>query len=300
VTHDVARADLPLAQTHVRTVARLPGESLSANVDTNSVLVELARTRAAQLRRGRHPSRAELAARFGCTVAPPGVRGAVSNHVVLDDGFGQRIALDVAAGVTLDAVFLLPPGWGDDAPGVLVALDEGGKTRALASAGVARARSRGWAVLAPDLRGTGESAASEFEIATAAWLLERDLLSSRADDALATVQWLSERYSTGQQIDARRIVLWGSGAFALVALLSAALDERIAGAAGGPFVESLEDLLVESPLVTPMAYPFAALEAFDLADLVRLGRPRPLHVAGAGAGGDDVVNDLLDAVEARA
>ena len=61
------------------------------------------------------------------------------------------------------------------------------------------------------------------------------------------------------------------------------LDERIAGAAGGPFAESLEELLVESPAITPMAYPFAALEAFDLADLVRLGRPRPLHAARSGA-----------------
>jgi alpha-beta hydrolase superfamily lysophospholipase len=261
--------------------------------------VELARARAAQFRHGRHPSREGLAARFGCVVAPPGVRGVVSNHVVLDAGFGQRLALDVAAGVTLDAVFVLPSGWGDEGPGVLVALDEGGKACALASAGVARARSRGWAVLAPDLRGTGESAASEFELATAAWMLDRDLLSSRVDDALAAVQWLSERYSTGQQIDARRIALWGSGAFGLVALLAAVLDERIAGAAGGPFVTSLEELLVESPLVTPMAYPFAALEAFDLADLVRLGRPRPLRVAGPATSHAEIVDDLLAAVEAR-
>jgi dienelactone hydrolase len=300
VTHDVARADPPLAQTHVRTVARLPGESLPANVDTNPVVVELARARAARLRHGRHPSRAELAARFGCAAPPFGVHGAVSNHVLLDDGFGQRLALDVAPGVTLDAVFVLPAGWGDEAPGVLVALDEGGKARALASAGAARARSRGWAVLAPDLRGTGESAASEFEIATAAWLLDRDLLSGRVEDVLAAVQWLSERYSTGQQIDARRIALWGSGAFGLVALLAAALDERIAGAASGPFVASLEELLVESPLVTPMAYPFAALETFDLADLVRLGRPRPLHVAGPAGEAAEIVGALLDAVEASA
>jgi alpha-beta hydrolase superfamily lysophospholipase len=228
------------------------------------------------------------------------VRAAVSNHVVLAGGFGQRLALDVAAGVTLDAVLILPAGWGDEAPGVLVALDEGGKARALASAGAAHARSRGWAVLAPDLRGTGESAASEFEVATAAWLLDRDLLSSRVDDVLAIFQWLSERYSTGQQINARRIALWGSGAFGLVALLAAALDERIAGAASGPFVTSLEELLVESPLVTPMAYPFAALEAFDLDDLVRLGRPRPLHVAGPAAGdAAEIVGDLLDALGAR-
>jgi dienelactone hydrolase len=300
VTHEVARADPPLAQTHVRDAARLPGEALAANVDTNPVVVALARARAAQLRNGREPTRAELAARFGCTVAPGGVRAVVSNHVALDGGFGQRLTLAVEEGVTLDAVFLLPDGWSDAAPGVLIAIDEGGKAQALASAGTALARSCGWAVLAPDLRGTGESAASEFELATAAWLLDRDLLASRVDDLLAAVQWLSERYSTGQQIDARRIAVWGSGAFGLVALLATVLDERIAGGAGGPFAESLEELLVESPTITPMAYPFAALELFDLADLVRLGKPRPLRAARSGADEAEIVGNLLDAVGAGA
>ena len=279
VTHDVARADAALAQTHVRSAGRLPGESLPAAVDTNPVLVELAHARAprscgtAASRRSPSSRRASAA-----RVAPAGVRGVVSNHVALDGGFGQRLALHVAAGITLDAVLLLPAGWDDEAPGVLIALDERGKAHALASAGVARARARGWAVLAPDLRGTGESAASEFELATAAWLLDRDLLVEPASTTpLAAVQWLSERYSTGQQIDARRIAVWGSGAFGLVALLAAVLDERIAGAAGGPFAESLEELLVESPAITPMAYPFAALEAFDLR------RPRAPRAAAAAA-----------------
>jgi dienelactone hydrolase len=300
VTHDIARADPPLAQTHTRSAARLPGESLAANVDTNPVLVALARARATAFRDGRRPSLRALAAHFGCTVAPSGVRGTVSNHVAVDGGVAQRLELDVAPGVTLDAVFLLPAGWGDRAPGVLIAIDEGGKAHALASAGVAHARALGWAVLAPDLSGTGESAASEFELATAAWLLDRDLLSSRVDDLLACVQWLSERYSTGQQIDARRIVLWGAGAFGLIALLAAALDERTAGAAGGPFAASLEELLVESPLTTPMAYPFGALELFDLPDLTRLARPRPLHAVGPGGDPAALIGGLLDAVEASA
>ena len=300
VTHDIARADPPLAQTHVREPARLPGEALAANVDTNAVIVAIARARAEQLRHGREPSLAQLTALVAPHVAPAGVRGVVTNHVVLAEGFGQRLTLDVAAGVTLDAVFLLPSEWSDATPGVLIALDERGKAGAHASAGVASARARGWAVLAPDLRGTGESAAGEFELATAAWLLDRDLLASRVDDVLALVQWLSERYSTGQQINARRIAVWGPEAFGLVALLAAALDERIAGAASGPFAESLEELLVESPAITPMAFPFAALETFDLADLTRLGLPRRLHVVGPRGDAAAVVGSLLDALEASA
>ena len=70
---------------------------------------------------------------------------------------------------------------------------------------------------------------------------------------------------------------WGSGAFGLVALLAAALDERIAGAASGPFAESLEELLVESPAITPMAFPFARPRD------VGPGRPRAPRRAAAAA-----------------
>ena len=80
-------------------------------------------------------------------------------------------------------------------------------------------------MFAPDLRGTGESAASEFEVATAAWLLDRDLLADRLHDLRSCVRLLSERYSTGQQIDKRRIVTHGAEAFGLVALLCAAVDD---------------------------------------------------------------------------
>ena len=72
------------AQTHVRAPARLPGEALAASVDTNPVLVGIARARGSALRRGREPS---LADRDGVHRArrrgrPDGVRGVVTNHVV--------------------------------------------------------------------------------------------------------------------------------------------------------------------------------------------------------------------------
>jgi dienelactone hydrolase len=295
VTHDVARASRPQATSRVAT--RLPGEALTVDVDTNPIVAALARKVAASLRAGRVPGRADVVAALG-GLTEPAPASSVTNHVALPDGaYAQRIEIAVSPSITLDAVLVLPERWSDDAPGVLITVDEGGKAEALAGGASLAARARGLAVLAVDLRGTGESAASEFELATASWLLDRDLLAARVDDLRACVRIVSERYSTGQQLDKGRILVHGDGPLALVALLAGALDEDVAGTIVSAFVTSLEDLLTESPRITPMAYPFRALEAFDIADLVRLASPRPMVIGLPGDDPEALLATLLEAVE---
>jgi dienelactone hydrolase len=296
VTHDRGRAEPELAQSQIRDSRRLAGESLARNADTNPVLVELARSVAVGLRGRARPDRDAIAAALGIDTTPAAVRAVVSNHLTLDVGFAQRLAIESGA-VTLDAVLLLPERFEDEAAGVLVAVDEGGKGVALDSPAVAVARARGWAVLAVDLSGTGESATSEFELATACWMLDGDLLALRVRDLRLAVEWLSVRYSTGQQIDKSRIAVWGSEAFGLVALLAAAIDPSIAGVASGPFAESLEELLVVDARTTPMAYPFAALATYDLDDLVELVLPRPVQIAPASGEPARLVEALLTELE---
>jgi pimeloyl-ACP methyl ester carboxylesterase len=139
------------------------------------------------------------------------------------------------------------------------------------------AQSLGWAVLMPDLRGTGESAASEFEIATAAWMLDRDLLNQRTWDALRLVDYLSDRYSSAQQIDKGRIAIFGSGTFGLVALVAAALDDRIAGV-GSTGPKSLEEWLTVNSAISPMGYAHNLLQTLDVPDLIKIIKPRPASV----------------------
>jgi cephalosporin-C deacetylase-like acetyl esterase len=277
VTHDVARAESP--QRH----AGAPGFGsgglcLERSCDSNGPLVELASKRASQLREQRPPlTEATLREVLGPFPLRTPLAARITNHVPVAGGYGQRVVYRPEEGIALDAVFFLPEDWSDSFPPVFVVLDEGGKEQALVSAEAVRAREHGCALFLPDLRGTGESAASEFEVATAAWMLDRDLLNQRVWDVVRTVDLLSERYSTGQQIDKGRIVVWGSGAFGLVALIAAALDQRVA-AAGATGLTSLESLLVESSRVTPMAYRYRLLEVLDVEDLVRLSEPR-VHIA---------------------
>jgi cephalosporin-C deacetylase-like acetyl esterase len=292
ITHEVARAQRPVQR---REGASTAGACLAEPVDSNTPVVEIARRLAAELRLRRAPlSVAALADALGPFPARGDLRPTVTNHLNVPGGFAQRLAVVSEPGIALDALVLLPEEWSDAFPGVFVMLDEGGKAQALATPEVACARASGWAVVLPDLRGTGESAVSEFEAATAAWMLDRDLLNQRVFDVLRVVDYLSERYSSSQQIDKGRIVVWGGEAFGLVALLAAALDARIAGA-GATGLGSLEELLRESSTVTPMAYRHGLLERLDLGDLVQLIRPRPSAVGVAASEAPGAVGEILGA-----
>ncbi len=269
-------------QTFVRPRARLEGECVDEQLDSNGPLVELARARAARLRGARpRATRETLAKALGPFPGPGPIGTIVENRIAIEGGFAERLSFASEEGVRIDAVLLLPGGFSDEAPPVVVLLDEGGKAEALASPEAERARALGCAVLGPDLRGTGESACAEFETATAAFMLDRDLLNQRVWDVLRAVECVWRRAVLGQQVDRGRIVVWGRGAFGLLALLAAALDERIAGAGTSAFASSLEELLVFDPPHTPMLYRYRLLERLDLADLVALAAPRPVLADGA-------------------
>jgi cephalosporin-C deacetylase-like acetyl esterase len=269
--------DHPKARQDFGRDGRVEGECLAANVDSNLPLLELARTRAVELRARRRPAtRTDLLHALGRFLEPEPIGTIVENRVQIDGGYAERLSFSSETGVRLDAVLLLPDVWSDAAPPVVVLLDEAGKSSALDSPEASAARTAGCAVLAPDLRGTGESACAEWETATAAFMLDRDLLNQRVWDARRSVELVWRRAVVGQQVDRGRITLWGRGSFALVALVAAALDERIAGAGTNGFVDSLEALLTVRPEETPMLYRYRLLELIDVADLETLIRPRPI------------------------
>ncbi|HEY3185338.1 MAG TPA: hypothetical protein VGJ77_21020, partial [Gaiellaceae bacterium] len=281
------RADEPLLDAPYRTTyiddpaarqdfvrgARLEGECLEENVDSNLPLLELARARATELRTARRPATPDV---FGPFPEPGPIATIVENRVPYDGGYAERLSFASEPGVRLDAVLVLPDAWDDDAPPVVVLLDAGGKAAALDSPEAAVARAAGCALLAPDLRGTGESACAEWETATTAFMLDRDLLNQRIWDTRRAVETIWRRAVVGQQVDRAQIAVWGRGSFGLVALAAAAVDERVAGAGTSEFVRSLEELLVPLPHATPMVYRYRLLEQLDVAELEALIRPRPV------------------------
>jgi cephalosporin-C deacetylase-like acetyl esterase len=281
-------ADDPTArQDFGRPEARVEGECLAENVDSNLPVLELARARAAQLRSSRPPAaREDLVRALGPFPEAAPIATVVENRVQVESGYAERISFASEDGVRLDAVLLLPEGWEDAAPPVVVLLDEGGKASALDSPEAAAARARGCAVFAPDLRGTGESACAEWETATSAFMLDRDLLNQRVWDTRRSVETIWRRAVVGRQVDRGRIVLWGRGPFGLVALAAAAADERVAAVGTSGFVRSLEELLTPLPESTPMLYRYRMLEALDVGDLEGLVRPRPV--------GRDDLDSLLE------
>jgi hypothetical protein len=292
VPHNLATAERPMSK---RSDASDLGYCLPEAVDTNGPVVTLARALVARAETRRSPlTRERLQEVIGPFPDRIALRPSVTNHIVLAGASAQRLTLESEPGITLDALLVLPDDWSDDLTPVLVVLDEGGKAQALTSPEAETARMLGWGLFLPDLRGTGESAASEFEQASAAWMLDRDLLNQRVWDTLRAIDHLSERYSSSQQIDKSRLGVWGVGAFGLVALVAAALDPRIV-ACGATHLASLDSLLVRDSTVTPMAYRHALLEHLDVTDLVQLIEPRP---AVAGVAPDGLEAAMRAALEA--
>jgi cephalosporin-C deacetylase-like acetyl esterase len=274
VTHNRASAERPQSKAP----AESAGTCLSRPLDSNGPVLDLAKRRAARMRAQRTTVTPDRVKRLlGAFPARSDLVAHVSNHVSLPDFHAQRLELPTEDGITLDALFTLPVNWSDDLAPVLIVLDEGGKGEASTLPEVRSAQQDGWAVLMPDLRGTGESATSEFEMATAAWMLDRDLLNQRVWDTLRCVDFLSSRYSSAQQIDKGRIAIWGTGAFGLIALLAAAIDTRLRMAVARD-LRSLEDAMsIGTP--SPMLFRFNILEVLDLSDLVDCIAPRRATLA---------------------
>jgi cephalosporin-C deacetylase-like acetyl esterase len=209
----------------------------------------------------------------------PIVPDKILNQAIYQNTFFERVVFESEPGVEVPAIFVAPNDYKAYLP-VIVYIDEWGKANSLAQGKIQEMVNAGYAVFAIDVRGIGETAATDFEATTNALMTDRPLFGQRVFDILRAVDCLWRRIYIGVQIDKGRIGCFGSGAGGLLALYAAALDERIAYTIVENTLVTYKDLILERSNFPPNTFLFDVLKKFDLEHVAGLIAPRPLMMLG--------------------
>ncbi|MCS7314123.1 MAG: acetylxylan esterase [Bryobacterales bacterium] len=198
------------------------------------------------------------------------------------DGYRiEKIALGTEPGITVPALVFVPAAakrplrailWINPA-GKAADAARGGDLEALAQAG--------FLVMAPDLRGWGETAplrgrmeySGMWQTVMRALLVGKTLLGMQVHDLLSCFRYLASR----PDVDPAGIGILGKANGGVVAIVAAALEPRVARVAAEGSVLSYMDI-VRAPLhenMTELIVP-GLLRHFDLPDLAAAVAPRPL------------------------
>jgi dienelactone hydrolase len=205
-------------------------------------------------------------------------RNPVYNRTLFDRLIGERLVFESEPGIELPAIFLAPAQWRSRTPVVLY-VDEWGKSAGLANGMIEQLLAAQIAVLAVDVRGAGEAAASDFEATSNALMTDRPFFAQQLWDVLQALDCLWRGNNVTGRIDKSRIGCLGAGLGGLLALYAAALDERLAATVAWQAPLSYKSLIVEQPAFPARAYLFDVLNHFDLPDLMAAVAPRPLLIA---------------------
>ena len=128
-------------------------------------------------------------------------------------------------------------------------------------------RGQGLAVLALDVRGTGDVRVPENHCASNAIVLGRPMLAQQAWDIGCAVRYLASR----DDVDAGRIALHGRGSVGTTATLAGALFDEVAAVVAQDSIGSFLDAIGD-PLPQPLwIYAPNILKAADIPQLVALG-----------------------------
>ncbi len=120
----------------------------------------------------------------------------------------------------------------------------------------------------------GEAFVTDFEVSSAYWMLGRTLLGERVGDVRGFLDWFA-----GQCSDLASVSCIGMGSGGVVALLAAALDQRLQTVATCGSPASFEAMLVEEPALPPSSFLFDVLRQFDLPDVLMAIAPRRVTLA---------------------
>jgi len=193
----------------------------------------------------------------------------------------EKVTLETEPGITVPALVFVPAAGQRPLPAVMYVSSAGKAADAGRGGDIEEIVRAGYMVLAPDLRGWGESSPARgaggysglWQVTMRAVLVGKTLIGMQVYDLLAAFEYLASR----PDVEATRISVLGKANGGPVALIAAALEPRIAGVAAEQAIPSYMDV-VRAPLhenTTELIVP-GILREFDLPDLAGLIAPRPL------------------------
>ncbi|HTS67196.1 MAG TPA: acetylxylan esterase [Candidatus Acidoferrales bacterium] len=199
----------------------------------------------------------------------------------------EKLVYESEPGISIPALLFLPDA-GEPRKAAVVFADAAGKGAVGAEA--AELAAKGYIVLAPDLRGFGETQLpldrretfvrnfGDYKTALTALLIGKTMPGMRAADLVRAVDLLATR----GDVDASRLAVAGRGAAAIPALLAALFDERIRSLALDGMLASYESVVNEriQQGIVDQIIP-SALKYFDLPDLIAAVSPRRVAVFNA-------------------
>ncbi len=215
----------------------------------------------------------------------PAAKPAVTRHgSIAREGYTiEKLAIEPEAGITLPALAFVPETKEKSIPAVLY-LNSAGKAADAAPGGDIEALVRaGRIVLAVDVRGWGESGIEHgargytplYRTVMRSFLIGETHVGAQVADALAAFTYLATR----PDVDHRSVDILGKGNGGTVALLAAALEQRIRRVAMENAVVSYMDI-VRAPIhqgILDIVVP-GVLTDFDLPDAARAVATQPLLV----------------------
>jgi len=234
---------------------------------------------------------AAIAARLGISLAEvvnAKIPAAVEVGKIQRNGYSvEKLTLATEPGITVPALLFVPSGRKKKRRAILYA-DAAGKSADAGPGGKMESLVRsGNIVLAPDLRGWGETASlggrpphtGQYETTMRAFIVGRTMVGGQSIDLAGTLNYLASLPG----VNPRKITVIGKGNGGVVALFAATMDPRIQNVISEDALISYLDLArtqLYSQSLFPVIVP-GVLKDFDLPDLAAAIAPRRLTILDA-------------------
>jgi len=185
----------------------------------------------------------------------------------------ERIIINSEDNIYVPCLLFLPDNW-ITSNNIWICLDDNGKRGFIENKLFEELIYNKQAILTIDLRGQGETLTVDFEVATMSYMIDRNLLFQRVFDLLRAVEYISQRATTGIQLNKQKIISYGKGTTALVTLFACAIDERISVLFTENQIISYKRLLECKTRFSPSIFIFDILSNYDIDDVLSLIFPR--------------------------